>query len=120
MENQEENIIEVNTGRAKEEMLFPFVIAFTLFAAGTMAVYLLLGRKWQILGIIINILGMIILAGLMYFYRDPDREIEAKETDILCPADGKIVGIAEVNNAPGVKGKFTRISIFLNVHSSIK
>ena len=116
MEKQEKNIEEVNAGRAREELLFPFVIAFVVFAAITVATFAFM-RKYQWIGGISDLIGIIVLGFFIYFYRDPEREITAKAEDILCPADGKIVGIEEVTNAPGLKGKYTRISIFLNVHN---
>ncbi|MFH1074242.1 MAG: phosphatidylserine decarboxylase [Candidatus Firestonebacteria bacterium] len=117
MEKQEGNTKAVNTGRAKEELLFPFVIAFVFFAGIALVSYVVLEKNLQWMGGVIDLLGIIILAFLMYFYRDPEREIKAEDDDILCPADGKIVGIEEVNNAPGIEGKFIRISIFLNIHN---
>src|SRR3989339_719756 len=86
MEKQKENIKIVNAGRAKEEMLFPFVIVFIIFAGLAIASYFILGKKLQWIGGIFDLNGI-------------------------------IVGIEEVKNAPGIKGKFTRISIFLNVHN---
>ena len=98
-------------------IFFPFVIVFIIFAGLAIASYFILGKKLQWIGGIFDLIGIIILGFVMYFYRDPEREIKVKDEDILCPADGKIVGIEEVKNAPGIKGKFTRISIFLNVHN---
>jgi phosphatidylserine decarboxylase len=51
---------------------------------------------------------------LFYFYRDPKRTIVAEKGDILSPADGEIVAIEKVNEINGTKGKFIKISIFLN------
>jgi len=114
MKETKENI---NAGRAKEEMLFPFIVVFVVIAVILAASYYFLGIKLHWIGITFNLIGIILLAFLVYFYRDPERDIKAKESDIICPADGKIVGIEETEDAPGVKGKFTRISIFLNVHN---
>jgi phosphatidylserine decarboxylase len=117
MEKQNEDIKEVNAGRAREELLFPFVVAFVAFAAVTMMFFIFIDKKYQWLGGMIDLIGIIVLAFFVYFYRDPERVIIAKADDILCPADGKIVGIEEVTDAPGLKGKHIRISIFLNVHN---
>ena len=107
MEKQKENIKIVNAGRAKEEMLFPFVIVFIIFAGLAIASYFILGKKLQWIGGIFDLIGIIILGFVMYFYRDPEREIKVKDEDILCPADGKIVGIEEVKNAPGINKYFS-------------
>jgi phosphatidylserine decarboxylase len=62
--------------------------------------------------------GVLIFLGLfvLYFFRDPDRRITGDDCDVVSPADGRVVVIAE-EPLDGRKG--TRISIFLavwNVH----
>lgn len=63
---------------------------------------------------------MAALSGLIiYFFRDPDREIPAGEDLVISPADGKVVLIKEIDEPTYLKGKATQISIFLsplNVH----
>lgn len=63
-----------------------------------------------------NILSIICLALTLfsiYFFRNPKRLIVAGTNDILCPADGVIMEIAEENNE--IIGKCTVIRIFLSV-----
>ncbi len=59
---------------------------------------------------------LLLAAFVVYFFRDPEREIPAGERMILAPADGKIVAIKP---CPAWKGPFgeplVRISIFLSV-----
>lgn len=73
------------------------------------------------------VLGWTLVAGLLLacalgfalFFRDPKREAPYSPSDVLCPADGKVVGIAEVEEGDYLRGKGQRISIFmslLNVH----
>ncbi|PAU93983.1 phosphatidylserine decarboxylase family protein [Aliifodinibius salipaludis] len=61
----------------------------------------------------------LLVAFILYFFRDPDREITADENVVLSPADGNIVQIKKVDEDRYIKGSATQISIFLsplNVH----
>ena len=49
----------------------------------------------------------------IYFFRDPKREINSKQRNIVAPADGKIVQIVESSDEE--MGKVNVISIFLSV-----
>jgi phosphatidylserine decarboxylase len=78
-------------------------------------VALVLGLISSILGF----LGLVLTGWCMYFFRDPDRVVPSQEGLIVSPADGVIHAIVENADVPeemGLKkGKWTRISIFLNV-----
>ena len=52
---------------------------------------------------------------LVAFFRDPERTGERGERLVVSPADGKIVQIAEVDEAAFMRGHAIRISIFMNV-----
>lgn len=72
------------------------------------------------------ILSVVILVGfylfLLYFFRNPTRKpaVQFSEiTDVIAPADGKIVAIEHVNDDEFIPGEWIQISIFmspLNVH----
>ena len=49
------------------------------------------------------------------FFRDPRRVITRDPDEIVCPADGTIVGIEQMAKTPHYAGPCTRISIFLSV-----
>jgi phosphatidylserine decarboxylase len=56
---------------------------------------------------------------VLQFFRNPIRKTEAKENEIVAPADGKIVVIEEVNETEYFKDKRIQVSIFMspiNVH----
>lgn len=61
--------------------------------------------------------GVLLLAAfIVYFFRDPEREIPAGERMIVAPADGKIVAIKPFPDWKGPFGEpLVRISIFLSV-----
>jgi len=59
---------------------------------------------------------LLIAAFMVYFFRDPEREIPTGERIILAPADGKIVAIKPFPDWKGPFGEpLVRISIFLSV-----
>jgi len=59
---------------------------------------------------------LLLAAFIVYFFRDPEREIPAGERMILAPADGKIVAIKPFPDWKGPFGEpLVRISIFLSV-----
>lgn len=68
----------------------------------------LLFLKLKILSFLFLLIGLFII----YFFRDPKREISAKANQILAPADGRIVEIKEffLNSK-----KYTKIGIFLSL-----
>jgi phosphatidylserine decarboxylase len=60
-------------------------------------------------------LGMLPLAFVTWFFRDPEREAPEGADLVIAPADGKVVRV-ERTTEPQV-GECTRISIFMNVFS---
>lgn len=67
-------------------------------------------------------LGALVMAYLIIqFFRIPKRTCEFSENDIMCPADGKVVVIEEVEETEYFKDKRIQISIFMspmNVHAN--
>lgn len=59
---------------------------------------------------------LLLAAFIVYFFRDPEREIPAGERMIVAPADGKIVAIKPFPDWKGPFGEpLVRVSIFLSV-----
>jgi phosphatidylserine decarboxylase len=70
--------------------------------------------KW-----IIYILSFALFVIILQFFRSPSIEILTDETQVLCPADGKVVVIEEVEETELLKDKRIQISVFMspiNVH----
>ena len=60
-------------------------------------------------------------AGLFvaFFFRNPEREAPAGDDLIIAPADGRILAVEDIEDAPHIQGPVTKVSIFmsvLNVH----
>jgi phosphatidylserine decarboxylase len=81
---------------------------------------------WQVTGwlwlFLLLTLGILVLAYLIVqFFRIPKRSFTFGPNDVLCPADGKVVVIEEVEETEYFKGKRIQVSIFmspLNVHAN--
>ncbi len=66
---------------------------------------------WWTAAVIWTLLSIWVIA----FFRDPERSGQRGERLILAPADGKVVGIAQVEEPAFFQGSALRISIFMNV-----
>jgi phosphatidylserine decarboxylase len=71
----------------------------------------LLGSPWCWLAVVPGVL----LALLLYFFRDPPRRIPVAPDAIVSPADGKIVEVTPLAHYDFVGGPAVRIGIFLSV-----
>jgi len=60
-------------------------------------------------------LPLLIVGFVVYFFRDPEREVPNGEQNLVSPADGKVVEIAEVHEPNYIKGPAVKVSIFLSV-----
>ncbi|MFQ5682821.1 MAG: phosphatidylserine decarboxylase family protein [Candidatus Binatia bacterium] len=81
---------------------------FILIAVFLTLIALILGWAW--VGLVFGILTFVFVG----FFRDPVRTPPTGEGLILSPADGKVVGIKELEGKGFFEGAATRISIFLS------
>jgi phosphatidylserine decarboxylase len=79
----------------------------------------------QFMGDALALRGFVLFATLvifllvLQFFRNPSRKQNLSDGHVLCPADGKIVAIEEIDEPEYYKGKRLLISVFmspLNVH----
>lgn len=76
-----------------------------------------------ILTILVAFLGVVWLTLLLAaitvfiicFFRNPERFFQDEDKLVICPADGKVIRIEEVDVAGTITGRFKKISIFMNV-----
>ena len=97
-------------------------IGFTILSGiqiGNYFLFILTGWCWLF---ILLTLGALVMAYLiLQFFRIPARTCVFTESDIMCPADGKVVVIEEVEETEYFKDKRIQISIFMspmNVHAN--
>jgi phosphatidylserine decarboxylase len=70
-------------------------------------------RSWPLW--LVAILVTVLALWCAYFFRDPDRTGPRGANIVIAPADGKVAMITEVEEPRFIKGRATRISIFMNV-----
>jgi phosphatidylserine decarboxylase len=78
-----------------------------------------LGWTWLFLLLSLGVVVMAVL--IIQFFRIPKRTFSYSENEVLCPADGKVVVIEEVEEPEYFKDKRIQVSIFmspLNVHAN--
>ena len=73
--------------------------------------------------LLLTIAGYQLFAALMFivttfvlaFFRDPERFISFDEDALMCPADGKVISIEEVQDEKFTDQKVKKVCIFMNV-----
>jgi phosphatidylserine decarboxylase len=76
---------------------------------------------WLWLFILLSLGALVMAYLIIQFFRVPNRTCTFETNDIMCPADGKIVVIEEVDEPEYFKDKRIQISIFMspmNVHAN--
>ena len=84
---------------------YPFIIlslVITVFVA-------FLGIRWLLF------LMALITFFIVRFFRNPERHFIEEEKVVICPADGKVIKVENVEMNGTIAGKFKKISIFMNV-----
>lgn len=84
---------------------YPFI---GLFAFVTL-VFALLG--WGLL----TVLALALTLFTVYFFRNPERHVEAEESAVVSPADGKVVFVGPVTEERYFKSEAIKVSIFMSV-----
>lgn len=86
-----------------------------------MVIAVLVSRPWITYPLLV--IGTVLLALSLWFFRDPERALHVDavnhEEIVVCPADGKVVQICQVEENEFLKSSGTQVSIFLsplNVH----
>lgn len=95
------------------------VIILGLIQWGNYWLYTITGWFWLFLLLSAGALVMLYL--VVQFFRIPKRTFTFTDSDILCPADGKVVVIEEVEETEYFKDRRIQVSIFmspLNVHAN--
>jgi phosphatidylserine decarboxylase len=78
-----------------------------LSAGAALAVHYFSGPLWAVP-------FWIVLVFILQFFRDPPRPIPDTPGAVICPADGKVIALGEVED-PYLKRPAKRVSVFMNV-----
>jgi phosphatidylserine decarboxylase len=95
------------------------LVITALLQFGNYKLYQFLEWTWLYILLTLGILTLLYL--IIQFFRVPNRKAIYSSNDILCPADGKVVVIEEVEETEYFNDKRIQISIFmspLNVHAN--
>lgn len=84
---------------------YPFIFA----AAFATAVFALSG--W----VVLSLIGLFVTGFICFFFRDPDRVIPNMENAIVSPADGRVIGIENLEKSRFYEGACVKISVFMSV-----
>lgn len=77
--------------------------------------------EWDWLFYLLSVAVLVMFYLVVQFFRVPNIQVDARPDDVLCPADGKVVVIEEVEETEYFKDKKIQVSIFmspLNVHAN--
>ena len=96
-------------------------ITALIFGIINIASFNFFSAKTPYLAISIFVITLFFLLFIISFFRVPKRVLTVDDTKIICPADGKVVVIEEVEDQEFFKGKCLQVSIFMspaNVHQN--
>ncbi len=62
--------------------------------------------------------GLVCTIFVVYFFRDPARVVPEDPDVVICPADGKIIAVKEVEDSRFLHERVLKISIFMNVFNA--
>ena len=71
------------------------------------------GRTPWLLGLLA--LAATLSSGLLFFFRDPDRDVSPEPGAFLAPADGRVLNVEQVNEPTYLRSPALKVSIFLSV-----
>ena len=95
---------------AREGLIFIAIAALLTAGAFALAVT---RRSWTLW--LVAIVLLLLTLWVAYFFRDPERTGERGSSLVVSPADGKLIMITEIDEPNFVRGRATRLSIFMNV-----
>ena len=80
-----------------------------------------IGSALTLLFFFLGLVSLTIVAGaltlfVLYFFRDPDRKVEVQEKDVLTPADGRVVGVWNLESSENALGtRAVKVSVFMSL-----
>ena len=93
---------------------FSLIILFFILVSADVVMLEVLFDESSSLKSILQIFSLIIFVFILWFFRNPKRNIIKNPELILSPADGKVISIKEVDELEFFKDKKLQISIFLS------
>ena len=97
--------------------VIPFVVASVAIGVALALILKVCGVAWKPSAISGAILGCVLTAYMLYFFRDPHRTPPEDSSLIVAGADGTVMGIVELAENKYMKCECVRVSIFLSLFS---
>lgn len=94
-------------------------VAALLFGIINLFSFHFLGGNYEWLALVVFIVTLVLFLFIISFFRLPSRLLSVHDSQIICPADGKVVVIEEIMEEEYFKDKRIQVSIFMspaNVH----
>jgi phosphatidylserine decarboxylase len=94
-------------------------LAALIFGAINVVFFYFFSASLPIVSWIVFIATFLLLLFIISFFRSPKRQFTVAHHQVICPADGKVVVIEEINEPEYFKDKRLQVSIFMspaNVH----
>ncbi len=63
-------------------------------------------------------IGFVLFVFVICFFRDPERQIDAKDDDVMSPADGRVIMVEEVTHPEYCEGTCQKVVIFMSVFNA--
>lgn len=73
------------------------------------------GLLWPKVSALLALPFLILGVAILFFFRDPLRAVTVEAHELVCPADGTVVAIDELDETPHYAGPCRRVSIFLSL-----
>ncbi len=93
------------------------IVVLVIFVANALVHYFVADSTFVVW--VTYVLSFLLFVTVLQFFRNPRRRITMDDNTILCPADGKVVVIEEVEETEYFRDKRIQVSIFMspiNVH----
>lgn len=94
---------------------YSILLTIACIAAGLMIVSFFCGPQAAAVMRSLAALAVLFFSFSLYFFRDPERRINADPHALLAPADGTVIDVRQVDEPRYMQGKAQRISIFMSV-----
>ncbi len=91
-------------------------IPFVVVGLALTLLLLIVATRWDSrwffwAGVLLGLLTMFTI----FFFRDPERSFRNAPGALVSPADGKVIGVEQLESFPTMSGRVVKISIFLSV-----
>jgi phosphatidylserine decarboxylase len=90
----------------------PIVLDALIFVV-PLAVFIVISGWWG--SVYLTLFFVVVILYVLWFFRNPERTIPGDGNILVSPADGRVLEIREVDEEDILKGRFKKVSIFMNI-----